>query len=73
MRNEQSMSEMIPIRHVQPRHRCIWLGYELEVERQARRTTFARVVSGPLEGARLQLKHSKEVQIAKQPMEGLSR
>jgi hypothetical protein len=50
------------VRTLRPRQRFRWFGYECEVERQARRTTFARIISGDLQGVRIQIKRSAGIE-----------
>jgi hypothetical protein len=45
-----------------PRQRFRFHGVVWECERQARRTTFARAVSYPWDGVRIQMKRNKEVE-----------
>lgn len=48
---------------LRPRQRALWEGWPVECERQARRTTFLRVVDPDLDGARVQIKRTQRVLI----------
>jgi len=57
---------VVPIKTLRPTERCTINGYECEIVRQARRTTFVRIV-GPkdpdLVGVTVQLKREQKVSV----------
>lgn len=48
-------TQLVRLSTIRAGERCLRAGHEIEIERQARRTTFVHVVSGELKGARVQL------------------
>lgn len=56
-----SAAERTEIRWVKPRERCRINGHLCEVSRQARRTTFVRVIEGEFVGATVQLPRKQVV------------
>lgn len=49
------------LRTFKPRERCQINGYDCEIVRQARRTTFVKIVAGELAGAVVQLDRKRAV------------
>jgi hypothetical protein len=55
------MPPLVPLKSLKPLDRCTINGYTVEVSRQARRTTFVRIVGGDLNGCTVQLPRDKMV------------